>query len=930
MSWRNKKTNNDEHAKRNGQSQDSWHKRRSQMKNNLYDFKTFSRPTGQTQSSNCDQQGQWTNRSNSVHGPEHRENQQNKPNKNFDKSNFTINNDNHQDKIKKKFFFGFKRLEDLCTKDPSEIIFVMSNKSNGFMDLFKQNKEPDWIFLLMNVSAKICSTEFIQSKTLLLTELTSNTFFEHLKTYILNSPTEKNLNRRKNMNEFFDNCLLVFQSITTLFPKTAVERLKDIVVGANIALNGIQNFSSNYIDISETTIVNMNNLFQKLNDIKLTDELKLEEKIKTENIAQFLSPPENFRELTVYPTVVDFEYGEAFLRPNISKGAFHNIEHYLDVQFRLLREDFIAPLREGIGFYKQIINDKQQNQRRKKINNIRIYHDVEFEVKGEFVHDKYGFSLNFDKNKRLKINWEIAKRFMYGSLLLFSENEFRTFFLGVVLERKIELLKQGKLIVELLEGVTPLYNTSLTMVESEVFFEPYKCSMEVLKRIDNTNFPMEKYIVHASNKIDYPFYIDTLLDPYYSIDDLNKFRILYDGEWPSKEQLGLDQMQYKAFKAALTHEFTVIQGPPGTGKTFIGLKIMKTLIQNLYHNQSLLKPILVVCYTNHALDQFMEGILNFTKKVVRIGGQSKSKVIEEYNLRNITRIFRRSITTNRALRNTSNQLKDIMSEIKYLKKCSEFVSYNAGILELSLLKNGMPKKYHGFFKTTLDLIAWLFQDYKYFEVDPVIFIKTMNLELINTTSHSEKWLEVKNKVEEDEDECLQYEADDPDLEYNHKPITVYSITLDNVKLICKELLEEHNRLERKLNEDTSFYNEAEDTKYNFSIMEKIHDYFTIMLQLADDYKLPANHLCIQNLNTVSMKNRWSLYFSWVKTTIDKFSPKIMEYEESYTSLYKQYSELRELENIEIFNQMHVIALTTTGAAKHRVMLEGLESPIGMN
>jgi len=28
--------------------------------------------------------------------------------------------------------------------------------------------------------------------------------------------------------------------------------------------------------------------------------------------------------------------------------------------------------------------------------------------------------------------------------------------------------------------------------------------------------------------------------------------------------------------------------------------------------------------------------------------------------------------------------------------------------------------------------------------------------------------------------------------------------------------------------------------------------------------------------------------------------------------------------------MHVIALTTTGAAKHRIMLEGLGSPIGKN
>ena len=43
--------------------------------------------------------------------------------------------------------------------------------------------------------------------------------------------------------------------------------------------------------------------------------------------------------------------------------------------------------------------------------------------------------------------------------------------------------------------------------------------------------------------------------------------------WPSMEQLGLDESQYEALKIALTREVAVIQGPPGTGKTFLGLKV---------------------------------------------------------------------------------------------------------------------------------------------------------------------------------------------------------------------------------------------------------------------------------------------------------------------------------------------------------------------
>ena len=38
------------------------------------------------------------------------------------------------------------------------------------------------------------------------------------------------------------------------------------------------------------------------------------------------------------------------------------------------------------------------------------------------------------------------------------------------------------------------------------------------------------------------------------------------------------------------------------------------------------------CYTNHALDQFLEHLLPVTKNIVRIGGGSKSEILKPYNL----------------------------------------------------------------------------------------------------------------------------------------------------------------------------------------------------------------------------------------------------------------------------------------------------------
>ncbi|XP_060066353.1 NFX1-type zinc finger-containing protein 1-like [Ylistrum balloti] len=72
----------------------------------------------------------------------------------------------------------------------------------------------------------------------------------------------------------------------------------------------------------------------------------------------------------------------------------------------------------------------------------------------------------------------------------------------------------------------------------------------------------------------------------------------------------MDFSQYRAFSDALTQELALIQGPPGTGKTVIALKILEMFLNNgnIWSKQQV-GPIIVLSYTNHALDQFLEGII---------------------------------------------------------------------------------------------------------------------------------------------------------------------------------------------------------------------------------------------------------------------------------------------------------------------------------
>lgn len=828
------------------------------------------------------------------------------------------NTDRNGNQTEKKYF-GYRRLEELSDKEPSDIAFVMFNKSNGFVDLFKENKDPDWLFLLMKVTAKVCDAEFFECKRYILSEICRcSTFLDHLQSYVLSTPHETNKGRRENMALFFDNCLTACRSMEELFLRAAADRLTNLVVAINMALAGIK---ISYTDVAID------------NDAGLTDKITgllqrfAESKANNPELPN-AEPSENFRTLPLYPTPMDLEFGRPFLRPNVTEGAYASVEHYLDVQFRLLREDFVGPLREATRCYRDRKKNNHGGDGRKRINNIRVYENVTFGEKVEFVRDKLGYLVSFNRNNRLKINWDISKRFMVGSLLIFTDDDFDKFFIGLVLARNRNYLENGQLIVELIDDEQqPTSSTSVfTMAESEVFFEPYKCAMQVLKSMKSDNFPMAKYIISANNTIDVPRYLKQQARDYYFGHKVAKFNVLNDSEWPSHDKFGLDEMQYKAFRAALTNEFTVIQGPPGTGKTFIGWKIVETIINSLYqfHDYNCLtfqNPIVVVCYTNHALDQFLEGILAFTDSIVRIGGQTKSNIIENFTLQNVTRNYRKSFNVFGTIKTKYKAVKETMHEITYLKKCKEYISENAGILELSLLKNGMPEKYHGFFNDPIKYIHWLFYDFNFFDFDPVTYIQ--NEEFVNQIFHSEKLLEVKicNETEDETETYLQYETEDLDTVVEHEDIVVYSFTLSGINNHIEEI--KHSKI-NKMNK--SLPNKKCFTFNYFNNMNRIHHYFGAMLKLANNVtelpKIP------ENLFGLTMKDRWLLYFHWVNVTQCMFDEKIQRHEKHYVTLHKQYLELKEMEYIDVLSKKHVVAMTTTGAAKHRVLLEGLQSPIG--
>jgi hypothetical protein len=63
-----------------------------------------------------------------------------------------------------------------------------------------------------------------------------------------------------------------------------------------------------------------------------------------------------------------------------------------------------------------------------------------------------------------------------------------------------------------------------------------------------------------------------------------------------QNQTGLDHGQCHRLIAALTREYALIQGPPGTGKSYVGVKLVQTLLEIM--TVAKLGPIIVMLVSN--------------------------------------------------------------------------------------------------------------------------------------------------------------------------------------------------------------------------------------------------------------------------------------------------------------------------------------------
>ena len=644
------------------------------------------------------------------------------------------------------------------------------------------------------------------------------------------------------------------------------------------------------------------------------------------------------------------------LRPNIVEGRYDSWEHYYDTQFKLLKEDFVASLRRGICDFRkeeEILNTPDNN-RLWQAADIRVYDNVTFTGLC-FSTNGITLTIQFDCSKLSRVKWEHSKRLIYGSLLCFSCNNFETVMFASVVERDCIRLKNGIVTVKMESDEDILYlslNTGdyYTMIESQAHYETYYHILHSLQTAESDVMPFTNIIIEANcSHVQPPAYMcpmemhrSTIKHPppiFNMFDALGMsghhpqsilsmcgpmdsiFNVSRPECWPSVEQVQLDQSQLKAIRMALTQRVSVIQGPPGTGKTYIGLKIVQALLINRsIWDPPRSSPLLVVCYTNHALDQFLEGIINLTESyeshkfsIARVGGRCKSEKVAKYNIKNI------------------DVRKAKVPKSVYRESCKIRDSVEAMGTQLDYKYKVTQRKTNPTAKNLKEFIAPLHLSQLY-AIEGTEFGSAEFSKRFNFWLSCEDMKQYENATEDTEatgDTTSLYDTMYSGLEED--PVTMSRVNVDNTISVVSqaEIAEAH----RRIDERATVFQYEETADHDLLDLSVLTSKIEIVPPTKEFLTIPEGPLThstvslIDDIFNLTKSDRLRLFEYWKEQYIEKLCNHLRANFEKYTAECNKYKEAKQQEDFYILDRVDLIGMTTTGAAKYQHIIQRVKPKI---
>ena len=353
---------------------------------------------------------------------------------------------------------------------------------------------------------------------------------------------------------------------------------------------------------------------------------------------------------------------------------------YLAWHYRLLREDLFGPLRRDLTKLR-LGSDSQTDS---------LIHHGKVLIVERTCEEIDGITLGLRiRRNNYEMGQESSNRLIPGTLVFLTDENRQNYIFGV-----ISNIKSGgcdSILTVECSTTEDIILEEYVLYEYTVYYEAYIHSLNNLKKYPDVPFldliTGKRKVVERSNLFkktlvkltapgprnekvgqlsDVAMVHRTLMAPRDKQSEASEDTWLDLNDQSQEDNLqDFDSSQRLAILESLRKEMCLIQGPPGTGKSFVGSQIVKILLDNAQSFSSkFCLPILVICYTNTALDQFLQLLLYFTKRIMRLGSRSQSKLLEPNNLSSL-----RAYMSESMLRKQSDyeNEKELIRKINFLK-----------------------------------------------------------------------------------------------------------------------------------------------------------------------------------------------------------------------------------------------------------------------
>lgn len=353
------------------------------------------------------------------------------------------------------------------------------------------------------------------------------------------------------------------------------------------------------------------------------------------------------------------------------------------------------------------------------------------------------------------------------------------------------------------------------------------------------------------------------------------------------------------------------------------MRIAQALLENRIHRFTQTKTsILVVCYTNHALDQFLEGIYAFNKSIVRIGGKSQSDVLEPINLMNV--------------RKENRSIPGFIRQIRWeVRKKIETLQSNIALYEMTInnvMKNIMGHELSSVLQNfNTDHYDQLI-NYGDFEEALLVFlgykIIPQNKEAENMAAAGAEAAGI-DTIEDEEDAKANGDPDDDNKaeeEVDEEEIAL----LEAMRIVDDENEDDENRnMNRPEGGNDRNYARINEDADGFSYQKnkkKIRNHIKNQLRSNNCMSIEeANE--VKEIWTLNDHNRWRLYRLWVRQYTSNLEDLVKELRRQINGEWKSFEAIGHQMDIELVRQFDVIGMTTTGAAKYHHIIDGIKPHI---